>query len=120
MFSLLYFVFISSCPEGQRRLGATRCIDEDECEHPGLCQNGGTCINLSDRNHFRCICSSYWTGKHCTEPAPAGAVLVGGRDFIIVFVLCAASLLGELFGEELCVLLIILFDVNLSSLCFVS
>ena len=89
------FISISSCPAGQRRLGATQCIDEDECEYPGLCHNGGTCLNLSDQRHFSCICPPLWRGDRCTEPAPEGAILVGGRDFIIIFVLCAASLLGK-------------------------
>ena len=89
------FISISSCPAGQRRLGATQCIDEDECEYPGLCHNGGTCLNLSDKRHFSCLCPPLWRGERCTEPAPEGAILVGGRDFIIIFVLCAASLLGK-------------------------
>ena len=89
------FVCISSCPEGQRRLGATKCIDEDECAQPGLCQHGGTCLNLSQGGHFRCVCPPRWAGPYCADPQPEGAILVGGRDFIIVFVLCAASLLGK-------------------------
>ena len=98
-----------SCPEGQRRLGATKCIDEDECEYPGLCHNGGTCINLSDNNLFRCLCPSGWAGRYCTDPAPQGAILVGGTDFIIVFVLCAASLLGKCWGFVFyCFVLIVL------------
>ena len=97
IFFLRYFSFyiVFSCPEGQRRLGATQCIDEDECEYPGLCQNGAECINLSDSHHFRCVCTSGWTGRYCQEPAPEGAILVGGKDFIIVFVFCILSLIGK-------------------------
>ena len=93
---LLFLLF--SCPEGQRRLGATQCIDENECEYPGLCQNGAECINLSDSHHFRCDCTSGWTGRYCQEPSPAGAILVGGKDFIIVFVFCILSLAGKSFS----------------------
>lgn len=91
----LVLCFACSCPAGQRRLGATQCIDEDECEYPGLCKNGGKCVNLSDRRQFRCECGSLWAGRYCTEPAPKGAILVGGKDFIIVFVFCLLSLLGK-------------------------
>ena len=94
-FSVVLFCIMFSCPVGQRRLGASQCINEDECEHPGLCQNGATCINLSDRRHFQCKCTPQWTGHYCTEPAPAGAILLGGKDFIIVFVFCVASLLSK-------------------------
>lgn len=81
---------------GKRRLGATKCIDEDECEHPGLCENGATCINHSDNRHFHCQCAPGWSGEFCREPAPLGNILVGGRDFIIVFVFCMLILLGKL------------------------
>ena len=86
-----------SCPVGKRRLGATQCIDKDECEKPGLCENGATCVNLSDNRHFQCLCAPGWAGTFCREPAPVGNVLYGGRDFIIVFVFCILSLLGNFF-----------------------
>lgn len=86
------FYFTFSCPVGQRRLGATRCIDQDECEDPTLCSNGATCINLSSASRFRCICQAGWTGRYCDEGA---AVLMGGKDFIIVFVFCILSLLSK-------------------------
>jgi len=94
-FFIFLLLFIISCPEGQRRLGATQCIDADECEHPDLCLNGGTCINLSDQNHFRCACPASWEGRYCEAPAPPAVVLVGGKDFIIVFVFCVISLLSK-------------------------
>lgn len=93
--NFVLFRFFFSCPEGQRRLGATQCIDEDECEYPDICLNGGTCINLSDRNHFRCACPPSWDGRYCEQPAPPAVVLVGGKDFIIVFVFCVISLLSK-------------------------
>ena len=89
---ILFFYFTFSCPVGQRRLGATRCIDQDECEDPTLCSNGATCINLSSASRFRCICQAGWTGRYCDEGA---AVLMGGKDFIIVFVFCILSLLSK-------------------------
>ncbi len=88
------FYLLSSCPVGTRRLGSTRCIDQDECEDPTLCANGASCINLSDSRRFRCLCSPGWTGRYCDEGA---AVLLGGKDFIIVFVFCIASLLSKYF-----------------------
>ena len=112
---------------GQRRLGATQCIDKDECEKPGLCENGATCINLSDSRHFRCSCAPGWVGKFCREPAPAGNILYGGRDFIIVFVFCILSLLGNflflLFCRNVCRharCFVCLFSINPSSWMLVS
>ena len=52
---------------------------------------------MSDSHHFQCKCTSGWTGRYCQEPAPEGAILVGGKDFIIVFVFCILSLIGKCF-----------------------
>ena len=108
---------------GKRRLGATQCIDKDECEKPGLCENGATCINLSDSRHFRCSCAPGWAGKFCREPAPAGNILYGGRDFIIVFVFCILSLLGNFLFPSFCrraCCFVFLFSINPSSWMLVS
>ena len=39
VFIFIYFLFcLFSCPVGQRRLGATQCVDANECLDPTLCK----------------------------------------------------------------------------------
>ena len=78
-------------------LDGRTCVDIDECSGRGggfgeaPC-NGGTCINLSDATRFQCLCPPGWSGKYCEDVT---AVLMGGRDFIIVFVFCIMTLLSK-------------------------
>lgn len=38
-------------------------IDVNECATPGLCQHGGTCVNLP--GSYRCQCKPGYTGHRC-------------------------------------------------------
>ena len=90
LFCLFFLIF--SCPVGQRRLGATQCINEDECQNPNLCQNGGRCVDLDDSRHYRCECAYAWRGRHCEEPAPPAVLVLANQDFIILFIFCLIGL----------------------------
>ncbi|XP_051502465.1 latent-transforming growth factor beta-binding protein 1-like isoform X2 [Myxocyprinus asiaticus] len=43
------------CPQGYKRLNATRCVDINECQIQGVCPNG-KCINTV--GSFRCFCNT--------------------------------------------------------------
>ena len=66
---------------------------------PTCVKNGGTCVNLRDSSHFRCSCTYEWQGRDCSDPVPRPAILVGGIDFILVFVFCIVSLLGKYWAK---------------------
>ncbi|KAK6621154.1 hypothetical protein RUM43_011460 [Polyplax serrata] len=53
--------------------GGVLCDEElNYCENnPGLCQNGGTCVSLTeDDGNFKCHCSEKFRGERCEEMKP--------------------------------------------------